>query len=78
MCETVQMSAAALRYFLGGAFDYEKFEHGRQDTWMLFVNHPEQREERLEEIKRRIECCDFKNVSGPSYWVGCLNEVDFL
>ena len=79
MCgETVKMSAAALRRIMGETFDYDTFEQGRRETRTFFVDHPEQREEELAKIKRRIENCDFAHTPGPSYWIGCLCEADFL
>ena len=77
-CETVKMSAAALRRIMGETFDYDTFEQGRRETRTFFVDHPEQREEELAKIKRRIENCDFAHTPGPSYWIGCLCEADFL
>lgn len=75
---TVSVSAAALRHIMGQSFDHDKFEQGRQDARKFFAEHPEQREEKLAETKRRIENCDFKHTPGPSYWIGCLSESDFL
>ena len=75
--ETVKMSAVALQRMMNETFDYDKFEQGRQEARVFFYNHPEQREEKLAEIKRRIENCDFKHTPGASYWVGCLSEADF-
>ena len=77
-CETVKMSAAALRRIMGETFDYDTFEQGRRETRTFFVDHPEQREEELAKVKRRIENCDFAHTPGPSYWIGCLCEADFL
>lgn len=74
---TVNMSAAALRHIMGQSFDYSKFEQGRQDARKFFVEHPEQREEKLAEAKQRIETCNFKHTPGVSYWIGCLSEADF-
>lgn len=76
--ETVKMSAVALRRMMGETFDYDKFEQGRQEAREFFHNHSEQREEKLAEIKRRIENCDFTHTPGASYWIGCLSEADFL
>ena len=75
--ETVKMSAVALRRMMNETFDYDKFEQGRQEARAFFHNHSEQREEKLAEIKRRIENCDFKHTPGASYWLGCLSEADF-
>lgn len=77
MFETVKMSAVALRRIMDETFDYDKFEQGRQEARAFFHNHSEQREEKLAEIKRRIETCDFKHTPGLSYWIGCLSEADF-
>ncbi|MEY8233199.1 hypothetical protein AALA82_16470 [Oscillospiraceae bacterium 50-16] len=77
-CETVKMSAAALRRIMGETFDYDTFEQGRRETRTFFVDHPEQQEEELAKVKRRIENCDFAHTPGPSYWIGCLCEADFL
>ena len=75
--ETVKMSAVALRHMMNETFDYDKFEQGRQEARAFFHDHSEQREEKLAEIKRRIENCDFKHTPGASYWIGCLSEADF-
>ena len=75
--ETVKMSAVALRRVMDESFDYDKFEQGRQEAREFFHNHSEQRKEKLAEIKRRIENCDFKHTPGTSYWIGCLSEADF-
>lgn len=78
MCETVKISAVALRRIIGETFDYEAFDQGRHETRIFLNDHPEQREEELAKVKHRIENCDFANTPGVSYWIGCLNEVDFL
>ena len=75
--ETVKMSAVALRHMMNETFDYVKFEQGRREAREFFHNHSEQREEKLAEIKRRIENCDFNHTPGASYWIGCLSEADF-
>ena len=74
---TVKMSAVALRRIMDETFDYSTFEQGRQESRAFFKDHPEQREEKLAEVKRRIENCDFKHTPGASYWIGCLSEADF-
>lgn len=78
MCETVKMSAAALRRIMGETFDYETFEQGRRETRIFFNDHPEQRKDELAKVKQRIENCNFAHTPGPSYWIGCLCEADFL
>ena len=75
--ETVKMSAIALRRMMNETFEYDKFEQGRREAREFFHNHSEQREEKLAEIKRRIENCDFNHTPGASYWIGCLSEADF-
>lgn len=75
--ETVKMSAVALRRMMNETFDYNKFEQGRREAREFFHSHSEQREEKLAEIKRRIENCDFSHTPGASYWIGCLSEADF-
>ena len=75
--ETVKMSAVALRRMMNETFDYDKFEQGRREAREFFHNHSEHREEKLAEIKRRIENCDFNHTPGASYWIGCLSEADF-
>ena len=77
MCEIVKMSAVALRRIMNETFDYSKFEQGRQEARKFFTDHPEQRGEKLAEVKRRIENCEFKHSPGASYWIGCLSEADF-
>ena len=78
MCGTVKMSAVALRHIMGESFDYEKFEQGRQDTRIFLTDHPEEKDEEFAKIKRRLENCDFAHTPGPSYWIGCLCETDFI
>ena len=78
MCEKVRMSAVALRRIMGETFDYVTFEQGRQETRTFISDHPEQRAEELAKVKSRIENCNFAHTPGPSYWIGCLCEMDFL
>lgn len=78
MCETVKMSAVALRRIIGEIFDYEKFDLGRQETRIFLIDHPEERNEELAKIKYRLENCNFEQTPGLSYWIGCLCEVDFI
>lgn len=75
--ETVKMSAVAIRHIMDETFDHSAFEQGRQEARTFFKDHPEQRGEKLAEIKQRIENCDFKHTPGASYWLGCLSEADF-
>ena len=75
--ETVKMSAVALRRIMDETFEYSKFEQGRQEARAFLKDYPEQREEKLAEVKQRLENCDFKHTPGASYWIGCLSEADF-
>ena len=75
--QTVKMSAMALRAIMGEAFDDEAYERGRQDARKFFKEHPEQRESKIEEIKRHLEHGVTRGYFGPSYWIGCLCEADF-
>ena len=77
MVNTVKMSAGALRAILGESFDYDEFEKGRNDTRVLFKKFPEVKAKKLEEIKQVLENGDFRHRPGPSYWIGCLSEIDW-
>ena len=77
MRNVVRMSARSLRDIMGEAFDYDEYEQGRQDARKLFLEKPELKDEKIEEIKRRIETTNFSKNFGPSYWIGCLCEADF-
>ena len=74
---TVNMSAVALRRIMGQSFDSGKFEQGRQEAKKFLNEHPEQWADKLAEVKRRIESCDFEHTPDASYWIGCLSEADF-
>ena len=45
---------------------------------LLITGGGEQRAEELAKVKSRIENCNFAHTPGPSYWIGCLCEMDFL
>ena len=77
MRNVVRMSARSLRDIMGEAFDYDEYEQGRRDARKLFLEKPELKDEKIEEIKRRIESTNFSKNIGPSYWIGCLCEADF-
>lgn len=75
--QVAKMNAAALRVIMGESFDGDEYERGRQDARKFFKEHPEDRETKIEEVKRVLEIGDFRHRPGPSYWVGCLCEADF-
>lgn len=75
--QTVKMSATALRAIMGEAFDGDEYERGRKDARKFFKEHPEERAEKIEEVKQRLECGVYRHTPGPSYWIGCLCEADF-
>lgn len=77
MSATVEMSAYALREVMGEAFDSDLYERGRRDTRKLFHEHPELRQEKLDEVRSILRGAYFRNKPDPSYWVGCLCEMDF-
>jgi len=77
MFNTVKMTAAALRSIMVESFDYEKYKQGRKDARELFKMSPELREEKVDEVKQRIESGNFRSTPDPSYWIGCLCETDF-
>lgn len=77
MRNIVRMTARSLRDIMGDAFDYDQYEQGRRDARKLFLEKPEIKDEKIEEIKRRIESTNFSRSFGPSYWIGCLCEADF-
>ena len=78
MSTTVKMDAQALRSLMGEAFDYDAYEEGRKDARDLFRKSPEIRERKVEEVKRRLESGEYRHYPGPSYWIGCLTEADFI
>lgn len=77
MGTTVEMSASALRYIMGEALDGEAYENGRRDARKFFKEHPDQRESKIEEVKRIIRNGCLHEPSGPSYWIGCMTEAEF-
>ena len=79
MSNTVNMTAQALRSIMGEAFNYDEYEKGRQDCRDLArkVTHKEFGE-KLEEVKDILGRAEFRHRPGPSYWIGCLNEFDFV
>lgn len=79
MNKMVSMTAQALRSIMGEAFDYDEYEKGRRDCRDLArkVTHKEF-SEKLEEVKSIISRGEFRRRPGPSYWIGCLCEFDFV
>lgn len=77
MRHTVEMTATALREIMGEAFDGDLYERGRKDARKFFSEHPDQREAKVEEVKRLIANGCLHQPFGPSYWIGCLTEADF-
>lgn len=77
MRTVVKMDAQALRGILGENFDGDLYEQGRKDARQLFKKSPEEREDKLEEVKRVLQGGDFRHRPGPEYWIGCLCEADF-
>lgn len=77
MIETVNMPTVALQHIMTETFNYNLFDQGRQKAYTFFKSHPEQRAEKIAEIKRRIENRGLQALSCTSYWLGCLSEADF-
>ncbi len=77
MSATVEMSAYALCEVMGEAFDSDLYERGRRDTRKLLHEHPELRQEKLDEVRSILRGAYFRNKPDPSYWVGCLCEMGF-
>lgn len=77
MRNMVRMDARALRDIMGEAFDWDEYEQGRKDARKIFKEKPECKDEKIDEVKRRIENTCFTRNFGPSYWIGCLCEADF-
>ncbi|WP_206458729.1 hypothetical protein [Anaerovorax sp. IOR16] len=75
---TVKMTAQSMREMMGEAFDFEVYEKGRQDARKLYYDHPEEIKSKVEEVTRRIESGEFRHTPGPSYWIGCLCEFNFM
>ena len=75
----VNMSALALRKLLGASFDYAAFEHGRKDAKAECLNaDPGTLKEKVELVRKVLENADFGKTPGPSYWIGCLEELNFI
>ncbi|MBR1481515.1 MAG: flagellar biosynthesis anti-sigma factor FlgM [Ruminococcus sp.] len=74
---TAKMSATALRALMGESFNWDKYEEGRKDARAFFIDYPEKRTEKIEEIKKVLEYGEYRNRPEPSYWIGCLCESDF-
>lgn len=79
MKSKVTMTAFSLRQMMGENFDYDEYEKGRQDCRDLArkLSH-EEFEEKLEEARVVLQNGDFRRRPGPSYWIGCLCEFDFV
>lgn len=79
MSHKATMSASALRTIMGESFDFDKFEQGRKDCRDLAKKLSyDEFAEKLEEVRQRIEYASFRGTPGPSYWIGCLCEFDFV
>lgn len=77
MATHVSMSATAIRAVMGDAFDYASFEQGRKDTHEALDKFPGGRDAYVKQVRDHLSSGIFKNTPGPSYWVGCLSELDF-
>ena len=49
---TAKMSATALRALMGESFNWDKYEEGRKDARAFFIDYPEKRTEKIEEIRK--------------------------
>lgn len=77
--ERVKMSAASLRAIMGESFDYDEYERGRKDCRVFAEKSTyEEFSEKLVEVKKIIQETQFRHRPGPSYWIGCLTEFDFV
>lgn len=75
---TVKMTAPALRRIMGGSFDHGEYEKGRQAVKEQLSKGSMDSEKLLDETRRVLEGGNYSRRPGPSYWIGCLSELDFV
>lgn len=79
MNNEVKLTPQALRRIMGDAFDFSEFDRGRKDLRDLAKKATlKEFSEKLDEVKAIIGRADFANRPGPSYWIGCLSEFEFV
>lgn len=75
----VTVSAQSLRFIMGEAFDGDEYERGRKDCRDLAKKlDRSELEDKLTEVKNVLANGNFRHRPGPSYWIGCLCEFDFI
>lgn len=78
MRNKVSMDAPALRALMGDAFNREEYEQGRHDLQKLYTDRPDEWKAEIEQAKNILSNGSYINTPGPSYWIGCLAEADFI
>lgn len=74
----VKMNTSALRSLMGESFNHDEYERGRKDTYNLLKKYPELSDQKKEEVAQILQNGEYRNCSGPSYWIGCLAEFDYI
>jgi hypothetical protein len=75
---SVKMNTSALRSLMGESFNHDEYERGRKDTYNFLTKQPELSAPKIEEVKQMLQNGEYRNCPGPSYWIGCLAEFDFI
>ena len=75
---SVMLSISALRSLMSDSFNHDEYENGRKDTYALLKKSPELKDSKTEEVKQMLQNGEYRNCPGPSYWIGCLSELDFI
>lgn len=74
----VKMNTSALRSLMGESFNNDEYERGRKDTYNLLKKYPELSAQKKEEVAQILQNGEYRNCPGPSYWIGCLAEFDYI
>lgn len=74
----VKMNTSALRSLMGESFNHDEYERGRKDTYNLLKKYPELSDQKKEEVAQILQNGEYRNCPGPSYWIGCLAEFDYI
>ena len=74
----VKMNTSALRSLMGESFNHDEYERGRKDTYNLLKKFPELSAQKKEEVTQMLQNGEYRNCPGPSYWIGCLAEFDYI
>ena len=75
---SVKMNTSALGSLMGESFNHDEYERGRKDTYNLLKKYPELSDQKKEEVAQILQNGEYRNCPGPSYWIGCLAEFDYI